>query len=165
MISIEPVSCSNVALLKSVRLRALKDSPRAFGSTYAKESQLTDEEWIRRAQNWNGERGIGFLALDQNIACGIAGCFIDQDDPTLALLVSMWTAPAHRRLGIGRMLVQKIIDWLAARGVQSLRLMVTSVNESAMRFYERLGFSRTGRTEAYPNDPAIIEYEMSRSVG
>jgi len=34
-----------------------------------------------------------------------------------------------------------------------------------MAFYERLGFIRTGRTEPYPNDPALIEYEMSRPVG
>ena len=43
-------------------------------------------------------------------------------------------------------------------------LMVTSNNEAALRFYEQLGFNRTGRTEPYPNDPALIEYEMSRQI-
>jgi ribosomal protein S18 acetylase RimI-like enzyme len=42
--------------------------------------------------------------------------------------------------------------------------MVTSVNEPAMRFYERLGFTRTGHTEPYPNDSSVLEYEMSRPV-
>jgi len=42
--------------------------------------------------------------------------------------------------------------------------MVTSNNERAIRFYERLGFAKTGRTEPYPNDLAIIEYEMLRPV-
>jgi ribosomal protein S18 acetylase RimI-like enzyme len=42
--------------------------------------------------------------------------------------------------------------------------MVTSVNDSAIRFYERLGFARTGRSEPYPNDPSITEYEMSRAI-
>jgi ribosomal protein S18 acetylase RimI-like enzyme len=39
-----------------------------------------------------------------------------------------------------------------------------SNNEPAILFYQRLGFARTGRTEPYPNDPALIEYEMSRAI-
>jgi ribosomal protein S18 acetylase RimI-like enzyme len=42
--------------------------------------------------------------------------------------------------------------------------MVTSRNDAAMRFYERLGFKRTGRTEPYPDDPALVEYEMARPL-
>jgi ribosomal protein S18 acetylase RimI-like enzyme len=41
-----------------------------------------------------------------------------------------------------------------------LLLMVTSNNESAIRFYDRSGFIRTGRTESDLNDPAVIECEM-----
>lgn len=169
MIYLETVSTSNVALLKSTRLRALQESPLAFGSTYEKESQLSDAEWLARARNWDGVRGIGFIALDQaaldpSIGCGIVGCFIHQDDAMRALLVSMWTAPAQRRHGLGRMLVQKIVEWLALHNVRTLTLMVTSVNQAGMRFYERLGFAPTGRTEPYPNHPDIVEYEMSRPI-
>jgi ribosomal protein S18 acetylase RimI-like enzyme len=46
-----------------------------------------------------------------------------------------------------------------------LQLMVTSKNEPAMRFYEELGFARTGRIEPYPNDPSLVEYEMERQFG
>jgi ribosomal protein S18 acetylase RimI-like enzyme len=42
--------------------------------------------------------------------------------------------------------------------------MVTCNNKAAIMFYQRLGFSLTGRTEPYPNDPALIEYEMSQPV-
>jgi len=45
-----------------------------------------------------------------------------------------------------------------------LLLMVTSNNDPAIRFYERLGFTKTGRTEPYPNDPNIFEYEMSQPI-
>jgi hypothetical protein len=34
-----------------------------------------------------------------------------------------------------------------------------------MGFYRRLGFEGTGRTEPYPNDPAVVEYEMVRGIG
>lgn len=76
----------------------------------------------------------------------------------------MWTAPSHRQQGIGRMLVKAVLDWAGKRNVHTVLLMVTSNNEPAISFYERLGFTRTGRTEPYPNDPAVLEYEMSRDI-
>jgi ribosomal protein S18 acetylase RimI-like enzyme len=164
MIALEPITPQNALIFKAVRLRALQDSPSAFGSTYEKESQLTDADWIKRAVQWNGERGIGFLALGSGVACGIAGAFLDQDDATRAHLVSMWTAPTHRQRGIGRLLVNEVVGWARLRRARILWLMVVSNNEPAVLFYQSLGFSRTGRTEPYPNDPALIEYEMSRPI-
>jgi ribosomal protein S18 acetylase RimI-like enzyme len=76
----------------------------------------------------------------------------------------MWTAPTHRQRGIGRLLVHEVLNWARAREVRTLLLMVTSVNDSAIHFYERLGFTRTGRSEPYPHDPSITEYEMSRAI-
>jgi ribosomal protein S18 acetylase RimI-like enzyme len=60
----------------------------------------------------------------------------------------------------GGLLVNEIAGWLRQRGIDVMRLMVTSSNEPAIQFYQRLGFSLTGRTEPYPNDPALIEYEL-----
>ncbi len=164
MIALEPITLQNALIFKAVRLRALQDTPYAFGSTFAQESQLTDADWIKRAVNMDGERGAGFLAMDGETACGIAGSFLDQEDATRAQLVSMWTTPTHRQRGIGRLLVNEILGWAHLRGVRTLQLMVTSNNEPAALFYQRLGFTRTGRTEPYPNDPAVIEYEMSRPI-
>jgi ribosomal protein S18 acetylase RimI-like enzyme len=163
-IAIEPITALNTFLFKAVRFRALQDAPHAFGSTYAKESQLTDSDWNERAERWNGESGVGFIAMDQGTACGIAGSFLDQNDPTRAHLISMWTAPTHRQRGIGRLLVNDVLSWARGRNARILQLMVTSNNEPAIRFYQRLGFTRTGRTEPHPNDPAVIEYEMSRPI-
>jgi len=164
LITIQPITHRNAFVFKTVRLRALQDDPYAFGSTYARESQFSDSEWLARAERMNGERGCGFLATDSETPCGIVGSFLDQDDATRAHLISMWTAPAYRQHGIGRLLVNEVADWAHLRNARTLVLMVTSVNETAMRFYERLGFARTGRTEPYPNDPAVIEYEMSRPL-
>jgi ribosomal protein S18 acetylase RimI-like enzyme len=164
VISIEPITALNTFLFKAVRFRALQDAPHAFGSTYAKEAQLTDSDWIKRVERWNGESGAGFLAMDRDIACGIAGSFLDENDPRRAHLISMWTAPTHRQRGIGRLLVKEVLNWARSRNARILQLMVTSNNEPAICFYQRLGFARTGRTEPHPNDPAVIEYEMSRAI-
>jgi ribosomal protein S18 acetylase RimI-like enzyme len=164
VIVIKPVTPLNTSVFKAVRLRALQDTPHAFGSTYAKESQFPDSEWLARVERMNGETGSGFLALDGETACGIVGSFLDQNDPTQAHVISMWTAPTHRQQGIGRLLVNEVLKWARGRNARSLVLMVTSNNESAICFYQRVGFTRTGRTEPYPNDPAIVEYEMSRPI-
>lgn len=164
LISIEPITPSNAFVFKAVRLRALQEEPHAFGSTYARESQFPDSEWLTRVERWNGARGAGFLAMDGASPCGMVGSLLDQDDPTQAWIVSMWTAPTHRRQGIGRLLITKAAHWASLRQARRLRLMVTSNNETAIRFYERLGFTRTGTTKPYPNDPSLQEYEMSRPL-
>jgi ribosomal protein S18 acetylase RimI-like enzyme len=164
LIVIQPITRLNVSMFRAVRLRALEDTPQAFTSTYAKESQLADSEWFARAERMNGERGAGFLALDGENACGLVGVFLDRNDPSRALLVSMWTAPTHRRQGVGRLLVEEVLTWAHLRRARTLLLMVTANNESAIPFYRRLGFTRTGRTEPYPNNPAVLDYEMSWQI-
>jgi len=164
VIEIQPITQLNASAFKAIRLRALQEAPYAFGSTYEKESQFADSEWQTRVERMNGQRGVGFIAVDGEKACGIVGSFLDQDDSARAHLISMWTAPSHRQHGIGRKLVNTVLDWAGTRNVQTVLLMVTSNNESAIQFYERLGFTRTGRTQSYPNDPCVVEYEMSRTI-
>jgi ribosomal protein S18 acetylase RimI-like enzyme len=164
MITLEPITPENVSIFKATRLRALQDTPSAFGATYARESLLTEADWVERAGNWNGERSILYLAMEAGGPVGIAGSYLDQEDATQAHLISMWTAPTSRQQGIGRLLVDEIIGWARRRSALTLQLMVTSCNDSAIAFYQRLGFVFTGRTEPYPNDPALIEYEMSRPI-
>jgi GNAT superfamily N-acetyltransferase len=164
MISIVPITSENFLAFKAVRLRALLDSPFAFGSTYARESEFSDDEWLRRAQSWNGVKGAGFLASDENEACGIVGAFLDETDASQARLVSMWTAPTHRRQGVGALLVSAAENWARGAGAKTMSLMVTSHNPSAQLFYERLGFKLTGAIEPWPNDPAFFEHEMFRRL-
>lgn len=165
MVILTPTTQESAASFKAVRLRALQDTPLAFGSTHAKESQLSDADWEERAAQWNGERATAYLAWDGNDACGIVACFLDRDDATKAHLVSMWVAPTHRGRGVGQLLVNKVSDWSRSQRAKTLQLMVTSNNDVAIRFYERLGFTKTGRTEPYPHDATLVEFEMLRSIG
>jgi ribosomal protein S18 acetylase RimI-like enzyme len=151
---------------KSVRLRALQDSPTAFASTYARESQLTDEEWLARSTDrCDGIRSIGYLAFDEREhACGIIGGYFPDERP-IVFLVSMWVEPESRRHGIGAQLVNAVYECATQRGAREVLLEVTSINEPAIRFYERIGFRKTGKVVPYPNDPMLQEYEMARRIG
>jgi ribosomal protein S18 acetylase RimI-like enzyme len=160
MVTLEPISPANALVFKAVRLRALQTDPPAFGSTYAKDAAFPDEEWFRRSVRWSSEGSMAWLAFEGKTPCGLVACYREEEHPNRAHIVSMWVDPASRRSGVGRALIQSVKDWAIARGLGELKLMVTSVNSGAIRFYEQLGFQKTGVTGPYPNDPAVIEYEM-----
>ena len=164
MVELHAIDPTDGARLKAVRLRALLDAPSAFGSTHADVSRWSDADWDRRAAQLAGERQVGFIAADASLDIGmVAGSLVD-GEPTRAALISMWVAPTHRRRGAGRLLVSAVADWARSRGVTALVLSVTSSNSAAMQFYERLSFVPTGRTESYPNDPALLELELVRHL-
>lgn len=161
MIVIKRITAEDAFVYRDVRLRALKDTPTAFSSTYAKEAEFPDEEWRKRAERCDGDVRVGFLACDDDRGCGMVFCFNDEYEDAVGDIVSMWVDPAVRRAGVGRMLIDAVAAWAKNRGKRMLKLMVTSVNHGAIAFYERNGFRMTGVTGPYPNDPAITEYEMT----
>lgn len=164
MIILESVTPRLAELFKDVRLRALLDTPAAFGSTYAKEAALTDADWITRAAQWSGDNSTTYLALDAGRACGIASATLDQFNPALVHLFSMWVAPTHRRMGIGNSLVEAILAWARTKNARTIQLLVTSNNEAAIKFYQQLGSTFTDFSEPYANDPTLSNYEMVRST-
>jgi len=167
MILLQPITPDTALTFKDARLSALRDSPLAFSSTYAKESQLSDEEWMQRSARWNGDQAVGYLAFDDSDherACGLVACYAEQSSVPHGHVISMWVDPAFRRAGVGKMLIDALGQWAGTRGLRELRLMVTSVNRGAIEFYERLGFGMSGAIRPYPNDPAIVEYEMLRPL-
>lgn len=164
MITIEPVSSRLVRDFRKVRLSALQDTPLAFGSTFSEESRLSDEDWLNRVSTWNSDRTVCYIAMDEGAPCGIIAGKCDEHVPQRAYVLSMWVAPTHRRTGLGTRLVNAVQLWAHNLEVHELCLMVTNRNSTAINFYEECGFTFTGRTEPYPNDPALFEYEMVKSL-
>lgn len=48
--------------------------------------------------------------------------------------------PAHRHKGYGRVIMTSAEDWLRARGIQKLQLMVRGDNAQVHAFYQSLGY-------------------------
>ena len=164
MATLHQITSPLASSYKAIRLRALQDAPAAFGSTYARESQFTDPDWQQRTANLCTPRSIGYLAHELDDYCGIAVSFLNEQNPQHAELMSMWVAPEQRRSSTGRLLVDAIEAWARRSAANTLQLMVTSKNLAAIAFYERLGFAPTGRTEPYPPNPTLIQFEMSKSL-
>ena len=130
--------------LRDLRLRALQDAPNAFGSTYAEESLRTDADWVGWAADLAvGGSSFGVVADDGGWIAMAVGA-PHRDHPGEAGLFAMWVAPDARHAGIGRALVEHVVDWARSRDFPVLRLLVTRTNGGAIRMYRRCGFTDEG---------------------
>lgn len=156
MITVRSVEIADLEALKHVRLAALRDSPDAFGSTYAREVAFTDDQWLARITG----PSVTFLAFadDSGRAIGVSGGLPLEESVEL---VSMWVAPEARGTGVSTALVQEVIDWSHDRGVDSVRLWVTETNAVARKFYRRCGFAETGERQPLPSNTALSELQMT----
>ena len=147
------------AILREIRLAALRDAPQAFGSSYQREAGFTEEQWRQRIN----VRSVTFFAhLDENaVPAGIAGVWVDDG---AADLVSMWVRPDVRRRGVGAALVTAAAGWAKARDHDTFFLWVTELNASARRLYEHYGFTPTVERQPLPSDPALTEIRMRRPL-
>ncbi len=144
-------------LFRDVRLAALRDAPRAFGSTYERERTADEENWRKRLAN----RAQFAAELEGEIVGTAAGT---ASDATSAALISMWVAPRARGRGVGQRLVISVLDWALEAGYGSIRLWVTDGNLAAERLYARCGFARTGAVQPVHTVEPRVEYEMSRPL-
>lgn len=149
-------------MLRDTRLRALADSPGAFGSTHAGESARPDSFWQERAAAAAaGLDRVGLIAESPTGWVGMVSGFEEREDPARSWLVGMWVDPAWRGRGVGRALVDEVIAWARTRGTRRLWLEVAITNLAAIRLYQRCGFVATGDTLAMERDPSIIESLMA----
>lgn len=59
-----------------------------------------------------------------------------------AYLGFMYVLPEHRGKGVNKAILQALEEWTTAQGVTELRLEVYGENASAIKAYEKAGFSR-----------------------
>jgi ribosomal protein S18 acetylase RimI-like enzyme len=136
-------------MYRDLRLRALADSPDAFGSTYEREAARAEEDWKDRLAAAVEEREqMPVVALDGTTPVGLAWGRVDEGDAAVAHLFQVWVAPEHRARGVGRSLTDAVIAWARDLGVRTLRLGVTPSHPAALRLYRGVGFVDVGQPEA-----------------
>lgn len=138
-LEVRVVSGDDWAAWRDIRLRALEDSPSAFGSTYAREAAFAEDDWRERS---GGPDSVAVLVLEDGRPVGMGGGF--REPPGLRV-VAMWVEPQARGRGVGHLVLDAVSDWAAQRGLR-VYLDVAATNLAARRSYERYGFVATGRT-------------------
>ena len=158
-VRIRLVTPTDADAIRAIRLRALADTPLAFGSTLARETAFPPERWTAWARD-SAAAGTQatYFAVDEATGAPVGLVFglIDADDPSLAHLFSMWVAPEARGTGAGGALVAAIVAWATERGARTMRTSVTVGNDGAARLYARAGFADSGIREPLGHSDAQI---------
>ena len=89
------------------------------------------------------------LFLIARLGRRIAGYSIARTNWRGAELDSIAVDPRHRSRGIAQALLDATVQRLRFQGAGALRLMVSTANPSALRFYRRYGFVRTRLVKRY----------------
>lgn len=135
-------------------LDALEDMEEAlFGAGAWSRASLAEEiagpgRWYVGAQ----DRASGELV-------GYAGLWFDGYD---GQVMTVGTRPDAQGRGIGRMLLDALLDRARELGAGDVLLEVRVDNEPALRLYERAGFERFGRRKGYYQPENVDAWTMRR---
>ena len=147
--TIERLSPSHTAAYRRLRLRGLRESPTAFGSSYAEEAKFPLKAFVARMER-SPTRWV-FGAFEGGRLVGVVTLIRESKtkERHKASIFGMYVDRKMRRSGIGRRLLERAVE--AARrlpGLKQVRLAVVETNLPALRLYESAGFKIFGREEA-----------------
>jgi len=148
---------------RDLRLRALADAPESFAASLAEEESLSESAWRERIAR--SDRVWFVEATDDDEFVGMAIGAGALDDPSkTAYLFGMWVEPGRRRAGIGKRLVETVIEWGRAGGAVRIELEVNELTRSAVALYQACGFAPTGHSRPLPSDPSATAVELAREI-
>ncbi len=144
---------SDVTQYRELRLDALQDSPTAFSADYQVNLNQPMSFWEGRLSF--DENGTLFFATHENNLIGMTGIRRGESPKTKhsAGIWGVYIRPEWRGLHIAKALIETCINWAKPRLVNIVKLGVTTTNTSAVRCYERCGFT------IYGTEPRGLLYE------
>jgi L-amino acid N-acyltransferase YncA len=147
-------------VLRSLRLRALQDSPSAFGSEYRHEVGWSADVWAREF-----ESSVWVVARDGDTEVGLARSVKEVEGAEHRNIESVWVAPRHRRLGICRMMLSRLVELERTAGASELRAWILKGNVTARNAYLRFGFVLTGEQQPCLGANGRLEERVSYRIG
>jgi ribosomal-protein-alanine N-acetyltransferase len=91
----------------------------------------------------------GALCIVAEIGGAIAGFLIADREGDVAHIITIDVAPAHRRRGVGTLMIQEIERRLAVLGVGEINLETAADNEAGTAFWLRHGYRTIGVMPGY----------------
>jgi len=122
------------------------------------------DSYIELASKSRSTPRITLVAQDAQ-AGEVVGFVIARLTPAEAELESIGVAAAVQRRGVGRRLMEALIEELDQSRIEKLYLEVRASNEGALAFYRSIGFVGTGRRPSYYADPQEDAVLMKLRIG
>jgi ribosomal protein S18 acetylase RimI-like enzyme len=134
---------SDASAYRALRLRALREFPQAFTSSYQEDEKVPLEDSQKRLGSpqyrfW-GAFEVGELVGMVGLACETRA-----KNRHKAKVVGMYVAHEQMGRGFGAALMSELIEDARSIGLELLVLTVTQGEGSAQRLYERSGFKSFG---------------------
>lgn len=144
---IRRLSEADGAEFRALRLRALQESPEAFGSSYEETAAQPAEYLTRWLRSDPDTPHNFFLGAFDPVMIGMVGFARESRLKTRhkGSIRSMYVAPEARGKGIGRALLEyAIAEARCQPGLEQIALLVVSTNPGARRLYASCGFTVYG---------------------
>ncbi|MFF2273511.1 GNAT family N-acetyltransferase [Agromyces sp. NPDC058136] len=163
-VTIRTTTADDWQAVRALRLEMLRDFPIAYGETLEHALDAGEANWRLRGARGETEGQTSFVAIEGSRWVGHMGGYIP-DATSGPMLVGVYVAPDHRgdAAGVARRLLDAVEDWARDYGT-TLRLEVHEQNPRAIRFYEKLGYTLTGRSREYELAPGGLELEMIKPL-
>ncbi len=145
--------------VREVRLRALADSPDAFGVTLEEAQAQSEAVWRERLEDSNPT----LLALRGDEPVGMGGGFLPPERD-MAWIWGMWTAPELRSTGLGRRILDELVRWAQGTG-RVVHLHVAEGNDGARALYVSSGFVATGLWEPLREGSSVLMEKLVLTRG
>jgi GNAT superfamily N-acetyltransferase len=153
------------ALHRTVRLRALEDSPDSFGDRLDDISARPAAYWDDLTRSLTApDLHVMFLACAEAHVCGSVYGLVDAQRPNTARVGGMWVEPPSRGRGVASALLEAVIEWARGRAYTRLELSAPTHAAAALALYRRAGFTPTGARRPMPGRPQLEVAEMGRDL-
>ena len=144
-----------------MRCAALAEAPYAYSTTQEDALQRSDEELGQITHQYASHpNSLTYFAFADQKACGMSACVANSDEVEL---YAVWVAPAYRRTGVGRALIDYGRVWAHSKGAAGIRVGIFEDNPAALAFYRSVGFTDSGQIDPVLStaDRAVLLYTIS----
>lgn len=127
------------------------------------EQECFSHPWSRQAleEELSNPAAVFLVAVEGEGVVGYAGMHVVWGE---GYIDNIAVFPHARRKGVGRKLVQALIDWMDHHEGLFLTLEVRPSNEAAVLLYHSVGFEEAGRRKGFYQDPKEDALLMTRPL-
>jgi GNAT superfamily N-acetyltransferase len=162
--TVRRITVADTARVRALRLEMLADTPLAFLETLAQAAARPHAEYRRRAAQFAaGDERAQFIAeRDGRVVGQVGGLFLPAVDVATTVVFAVYVTPTCRGSGVLELLIDAVAAWSRAAGRPRLLLEVVTGNARALRAYQRIGFTDTGKRQPHPTISGLTELVMTR---